>query len=897
MKVSYVYPSSNQEEHSEQLPAEEQFLPEDDAAEDSDDSSGEAVLPGSLSEAVGDYEDEGRQTVPQEAMQQVRYFCFHGKCIHVFSCGLLHNANSFHIKIFLMSFSMQDAVGEYNAAVPLPPHAAVPAFRATLDKILNPKMSEVVTARACISPKELLLNLLNLDEAHDINRTLFVNICKIINSIFSEPIIPDTSFKIDSLLLSTSGVTYHFYCKKCVKPLYNPQKAEFVTCRPRKCGTVNNVSDLDKSSYFVSFDVCTQLEIILRDPEVAAKLINLESYERVSPGMHELWDGAVHRRFRISLDFRDGALHLTIIVCADGSPLFKSSNGDITPFVASINELPFRERMKKGRCLLLGMWFGPPKPNYKTFFTPILRRLKKLSMHGAIINIGGKETFVKVHVIGGCFDSAARGPIQGIHLHNGEYGCNWCLHPGESEGNGSSARKYKYLQSPPQLRSHQQVVSNAKAAETLPRPTAKSAPAPHVNGVFASSPLLKLPNFDIVNGMVLDSMHNSFLGVVRQFLRLWCGLERNLKLPDGNMPGYYIGSSAPMSEINERIALLVVPLEFRRLVRSLSELTHWKAHELENFLLYCLYIVFDGILSKKFLTHMTLYIQGMYLLLKDIVLPEDLDTAEYLFDQYVREIDNLYQNPNFSEHKQCTYNVHLTTHAVLNARNWGNAWSASAYGYESMIGDLHDIVAANKGIPLQITRSFCKSNIRALLSQDIKSARCATYASNINPHKNASVAFVNNVKVTLAAANFRPSTEELYLLHQSSLDPEEFCEGKKLFHNNCVFAPRVNMSSRTRNDFAQLQNGKFVQIKRLIVSESKEVVLVFASYVHVVPHLLSLPSHLTLTSPFLYNVQIIEEEVHLFPHNDLAKISVYSDLRSAGGKETIAVMANVANVF
>lgn len=294
---------------------------------------------------------------------------------------------------------------------------------------------------------------------------------------------------------------------------------------------------------------------------------------------------------------------------------------------------------------------------------------------------------------------------------------------------------------------------------------------------------------------------------------------------------------------------------------------------------------------------MILYVQGMHLILKDVVLPEDLETAEFLFDQFVGEIEDLCRNPNFSEYKQYTFNVHLTTHLVQNARNWGNAWSASGYGYESMIGELKRIVAANKGIALQITRSLCKNNIRTLLSQDVKSARCAAFASEINPQKSASVVFVNNVKVTLAAATFRPNDEESFLLQQSSLEVEEFCEGKKVFYNGCVFAPKMKNSSRTRNDFAKLKNDKFVQIKRIIVSESMEVVLFFGSYVHVVPHLVGLPSHLTLTSPFLYNVQLIEQELQLFPHNDLSKICFYSDLRSLRGKEILSVMPNVMNVF
>ena len=40
-------------------------------------------------------------------------------------------------------------------------------------------------------------------------------------------------------------------------------------------------------------------------------------------------------------------------------------------------------------------------------------------------------------------------------------------------------------------------------------------------GFKAPSPLLRLPSFDIVNGIGIDAMHCIFLGVVKQLVGLW----------------------------------------------------------------------------------------------------------------------------------------------------------------------------------------------------------------------------------------------------------------------------------------------------------------------------------------------------------------------------------------
>lgn len=42
-----------------------------------------------------------------------------------------------------------------------------------------------------------------------------------------------------------------------------------------------------------------------------------------------------------------------------------------------------------------------------------------------------------------------------------------------------------------------------------------------VRGFKAPSPLLKLPSFDIVDGIGIDAMHCVFLGVVKQLIGLW----------------------------------------------------------------------------------------------------------------------------------------------------------------------------------------------------------------------------------------------------------------------------------------------------------------------------------------------------------------------------------------
>jgi hypothetical protein len=94
--------------------------------------------------------------------------------------------------------------------------------------------------------------------------------------------------------------------------------------------------------------------------------------------------------------------------------------------------------------------------------------------------------------------------LQGIKQFNGQYGCSWCLHPGEQIENGDGTVRF-YSPDRYNLRNHATFVEHAKEI---------------VNGgnsfrIINASRLLLLPDFDIVCGFAVDYMHCVLLGVTR----------------------------------------------------------------------------------------------------------------------------------------------------------------------------------------------------------------------------------------------------------------------------------------------------------------------------------------------------------------------------------------------
>jgi hypothetical protein len=79
-----------------------------------------------------------------------------------------------------------------------------------------------------------------------------------------------------------------------------------------------------------------------------------------------------------------------------------------------------------------------------------------------------------------------------------------------------------------------------------------------VCGFKAPSPLLLLPNFDVVNGISIDSMHCIYLGVVKQLIGLW-----------------YCGNS--VNRVNKRLLEIKPPGIVTRVPRSIEHhIKFWK---------------------------------------------------------------------------------------------------------------------------------------------------------------------------------------------------------------------------------------------------------------------------------------------------------------------------------
>ena len=372
---------------------------------------------------------------------------------------------------------------------------------------------------------------------------------------------------------------------------------------------------------------------------------------------------------------------LSLTCNIDGVPVFKSSNTSLWPVYFLINNLPIEERRK--HIVLAGLWYGSKKPVMNCFLKPLVDELVKLHQDGLKWSLQTKlvSTTVQLDLI--VVDSVARPLLQNCKQFNGRYGCGFCLHEGTATDKGQGVvRTYPLKSSLPTLRTHEQMLEHAEAAESS---------GTDVYGVKGVSLLYLIPDFDHVTGFNPEYMHSVLLGVVRQFVNLWF---------DSSSFDKEFSLRKQLPQIDNVIVSMKPPSEIKRLPRSLTARKFWKASEWRTFLLFYSIVALKSFMAAKFYNHWLLLSFAIYHLMTKPVRRCDLVACDLAVHNFVLMIPSLYG----AEH--VSFNVHLLTHLVKSVEQWGPLWASSAFVFEDANRQLLRLFHGSNAVSRQIFKSY-----------------------------------------------------------------------------------------------------------------------------------------------------------------------------------------------
>ena len=327
----------------------------------------------------------------------------------------------------------------------------------------------------------------------------------------------------------------------------------------------------------------------------------------------------------------------------DGVPLYKSSSGQFWPLLCCVGRYnPF----------VVALYYGVKKPNnISNYLEDFIEEYLQLCQLG--LSYQGNRYDIRLR----CWicDAPARSLLKCIKGHTGYFACERCKAKGVY-----IEKKVTY----PARLVYESRTDNGFAAMAY-----HNAPDgdTHQNGEHC--PLIDA-QLNCVSGVVVDVMHNIYLGTWKRMLNFLIGGPRGVCRLSMNQK----------VQVNDKLLRLRLPREFSRQPRTIFELDRWKATELRSSLLYTGYIFLKGIVSCD------MYELYLKLTVAMNILHTENDVRRNLLLNFARELllEFVRDSQQLLGQGFIVYNVHCMSHIPDDVEKFQSSVNEfSAFPYEN----------------------------------------------------------------------------------------------------------------------------------------------------------------------------------------------------------------------
>lgn len=205
-------------------------------------------------------------------------------------------------------------------------------------------------------------------------------------------------------------------------------------------------------------------------------------------------------------------------------------------------------------------------------------------------------------------------------------------------------------------------------------------PIDEAKGVVCRSPLLDIPDFDMVRDSPAEYLHSGCLGVTRKMLELTFSIgESRTRITTRKL-------SNPI-DFNKLMQNIKVPHETSRRIREL-DFAVMKGQEFRNIAIFFFPIIIDCI--NKPANERKLWLQFAYIMRACIIPTEEFRIIDdcIIITQTANEFYKLYEE--LFGAKNCTYNTHIIGAHIIEVRAHGPLTMTSAFGFESFYGEIRN---------------------------------------------------------------------------------------------------------------------------------------------------------------------------------------------------------------
>ncbi|XP_021344066.1 uncharacterized protein LOC110443942 [Mizuhopecten yessoensis] len=423
-----------------------------------------------------------------------------------------------------------------------------------------------------------------------------------------------------------TNLKLHSYCQKC---------DYLLTQDNRICPVCSSETD-DSSTYFVEIPVEEQISELFRRKTFHDLILHrFERKKKRASCVEDIYDGELYRKYSRKEAFLDSKYNISLMWYTDGVPLFKSSKVSLWPLYFSINELPYKERVKPENLLFAGMWYGKLKPTMSTFLKPFHETMDKLNKHGVYVECNHcNEKFTsKALILCGTCDLPAKCMMLNMTQFNGKFGCPRCMQPGKVVPTGKGhTRVFPF--------DEENVDGPCRTRENFIQHGEQAFETNSITYGVKGPSWLTAISADAIQGTSIDYMHTVLLGLIRRLLTLWF---------DSKFSSRAFSVSKLVHKTDRRLATIKPPHFVTRLPKSILEHSqYWKASECRSWLFYYSVPVLFGILDPVYFHHYLLFYEAMYLLNLDSISQGDLQHCDELIITFCCQFSALYGKEHMS---------------------------------------------------------------------------------------------------------------------------------------------------------------------------------------------------------------------------------------------------------
>ena len=356
----------------------------------------------------------------------------------------------------------------------------------------------------------------------------------------------------------------------------------------------------------------------------------------------------------------------------------------------SVLNLPREERYKQENTILVGLVPGPTEPDtLNSFIKPLVNDLLNL-WNGVQLNVASLSCIRKIRAALVCVacDLPAGRKMCGFLSYTARLGCSRCYK--KFPGDFGALDYYGFDRQNWRLRGrvdHNDIALKLRNKSSL----AELEHAESLSGCRYSE-LLLLPYFDAPRMLIIDPMHNLFLGTGKHFFKKIL-VNRGLI------------SDANLTTIQARVSSCIVPAGIGRIPRKIkSGFAEFTADQWKNWVVYFSVISLRDIIVGEPLECWRHFVLACRVLCRKCITKDDIKLGDALLMQFCRRTERLFGKESI------TPNMHMHCHLHECIRDFGPLYGFWCYSFERYNGILGSMPNNNRCIEGQLMSRFLREN-------------------------------------------------------------------------------------------------------------------------------------------------------------------------------------------